>query len=257
MADTYVMGDAHGFLDVVRGHLRDAGLIDAADGWSGGDATLVWIGDLVDRGPDGIGVLDLVRRLEREAAAAGGTSVMVLGNHDLLLLGAARYPDATLRNGEQFAEHHDQSGGSRAERDALGNERAEWLARRPVLFRAERTLFLHADVPGNLGWGRSVAEANHTVTTVLQSGGAVAYDRLTEAMGSHHAFEGAAGARLLERYAARFDVDRIVHGHTPLQKFGDARPTRPRLTQGGRVVNVDGGIYKGGPGFLWRMGPAA
>ena len=36
--------------------------------WTGADARLWLVGDLVDRGPDGIGAIELVRRLERESA---------------------------------------------------------------------------------------------------------------------------------------------------------------------------------------------
>ena len=253
MPKVFVLGDVHGHLDVAQRLLREAGLLGSDGGWTGRDAVLVWIGDLVDRGPDGLRTIDLARRLEDRAAAHGGRSVTLLGNHDLLLAGASRFPDARLRSGKGFAAYHDGVGGRETERERLGAERAGWIDRLPAFLRIDRTLFVHADAPGVLGWGRSLEEANRTVGIALASGTPEAYERLYLAMAAHHAFRGEAGAARLDRLSRRFDVDVVVHGHTPLQKLGTERPTAPRIYQGGRVVNVDGGIYRGGPGFLWQV----
>ena len=78
---TFVVGDVHGQRDVLVRLLRDAGLIDAHERWSGGDARLWLLGDLVDRGPDGIGAIDLVRRLQEEASVG-----CLLGNHEVMLI---------------------------------------------------------------------------------------------------------------------------------------------------------------------------
>lgn len=256
MPPTFVMGDPHGHVDVVLGHLRDAGLVDASDGWAGRDARLVWIGDFVDRGPDGIATFDLARRLEREAGAAGGASVAVLGNHDLLLVAASRFPDARTVPGETFGEHHDAAGGHERERATLGADRRSWLTDLPVLRKVGPTLFVHADALGPLGWGRTLDEVNATGRRVLGNGGPGAVDALLHGMAGHGAFRGTAGGAVLRRMLRRFGAARVVHGHTPLQKGGVARPTAPRIYADGRAVNVDGGIYKGGPGFLWEMSPA-
>ena len=68
---TYVIGDIHGHLTKLITLLLDAQLINSAHTWMGGKAILWFIGDLVDRGPDGIGVLGLVMRLQEEAALVG------------------------------------------------------------------------------------------------------------------------------------------------------------------------------------------
>src|SRR5262245_42135776 len=74
---TFTADDVHGGLEALVDLLRDARLLDAALRWSGGDARVWFVGDLVDRGPDGIGAVDLVRRLEQE-----GDVHCLLGNHE-------------------------------------------------------------------------------------------------------------------------------------------------------------------------------
>jgi hypothetical protein len=78
------IGDVHGaygpFVDI----LRAAGLIDGRDRWSGGRALLVQTGDVLDRGADSRRVLDLLQRLESEAASAGGAVHALLGNHEAM-----------------------------------------------------------------------------------------------------------------------------------------------------------------------------
>ena len=66
------VGDVHGSYDGLVGILRPAGLLDDDDHWIGGATTLVQVGDLLDRGADVRAVMDLLMRLQGEAAAAGG-----------------------------------------------------------------------------------------------------------------------------------------------------------------------------------------
>ena len=78
------VGDVHGDLDATRRVLRLAGLIDADDHWSGGEAVFVQTGDQLDRGDDEQAILDLLARLETEAAAAGGAVHILNGNHEYM-----------------------------------------------------------------------------------------------------------------------------------------------------------------------------
>ena len=86
------IGDVHGAADRLVDILRTTGLIDARQKWSGGRAHLVQLGDVVDRGPDSRKALDLLHRLEGEAASAGGRVHVLLGNHEVArMLGDLRY----------------------------------------------------------------------------------------------------------------------------------------------------------------------
>ena len=83
MPPLFVVGDVHGHRDVLVGLLREAGLVDSAERWVAADAAVWLLGDLVDRAPDGIGTIDLVRRLEDES---DGRVRCLLGNHEAFLL---------------------------------------------------------------------------------------------------------------------------------------------------------------------------
>src|SRR5437660_1482741 len=93
-APVYAIGDVHGQIEKVVRLLCDAGLVDAEMHWTGGDATLWFMGDFFDRGPGPVASVDLVMRLEAEAAEAGGAVRALMGNHEVQLVAACRYPDA-------------------------------------------------------------------------------------------------------------------------------------------------------------------
>ncbi|GIL62143.1 hypothetical protein Vafri_16412 [Volvox africanus] len=52
--------------------------------WAGGNAMLVQLGDVVDRGPDSLALLRRLEGLKMQARAAGGDIVILLGNHELM-----------------------------------------------------------------------------------------------------------------------------------------------------------------------------
>ena len=86
------VGDVHGAYDQFVAILREAGLIDNRQRWNGGRALLIQTGDVLDRGADSRRVVDLLQRLEREAARAGGRVYSLLGNHELMrVVGDWRY----------------------------------------------------------------------------------------------------------------------------------------------------------------------
>jgi hypothetical protein len=78
------IGDLHGDVDHARRALRLAGAIDEHDHWIGGALVVVQTGDEVDRGDDDRTILDLVDTLSKQAAAAGGALVPLLGNHEIM-----------------------------------------------------------------------------------------------------------------------------------------------------------------------------
>lgn len=119
----YAIGDLQGCLDPLRELL-------AALRFSADRDELVFVGDLVNRGPQSLQVLRFVRAL-------GGNARTVLGNHDLHLIAHHHDPDRPLRAGDTL-----QPVLEAPDREQL----IEWLITRPLALRDEPTgsLVVHA-----------------------------------------------------------------------------------------------------------------
>lgn len=100
---------------------------------------LWFVGDLVNRGPDSLGMLRWARRHESSV-------VCVLGNHDLHLL--------AQREGVASARRRDTLAPVFAAPDA--GELCDWVARLPFVHREGGFLLVHAGVPP--GWSLSEIE---------------------------------------------------------------------------------------------------
>ncbi|HEX9207295.1 MAG TPA: metallophosphoesterase [Steroidobacteraceae bacterium] len=186
--------DVHGAYAELTQLLRESGLIDARDHWSGGRTHLVSLGDLLDRGADSRKVMDLLMRLQVEAAAAGGRLHVVLGNHEAMnVLGDLRYVDPgeyaayqdvetpemraqALRawqsaNGPDSAAAFEEKfpRGYFGHRAALGPEGryGKWLLAQPVAILVNDTLFLHAG-PSRVLQGMALPELNRRYHAALE-----------------------------------------------------------------------------------------
>jgi calcineurin-like phosphoesterase family protein len=130
------VGDVHGDFDNFCLILRRSGLVDENNHWTGGSATLVQTGDLIDRGPKGRDAMDLVMELEKEAAKKGGAVVPLLGNHEVMnILGDLRY--VTPQSYAAFADSESEKRRKAAYEDyaAWAASHAKWLAaiKKPAL----------------------------------------------------------------------------------------------------------------------------
>ena len=86
------VGDVHGDYGQFVALLRQAGVVDKKDKWSGGKTHLVQTGDIPDRGPETRKILGLLMKLERQAKKAGGFVHPLIGNHEAMnMYGDLRY----------------------------------------------------------------------------------------------------------------------------------------------------------------------
>lgn len=79
-----VIGDLNGQGALLVRMLRGLRLIDAEGHWRGGKTVVVQMGDIPNRGPSPRMAMELVLELRREARAAGGDVIWLLGNHEVL-----------------------------------------------------------------------------------------------------------------------------------------------------------------------------
>jgi len=216
---TYAIGDIHGHLDLLK---RQHALI-AADMARHGEAPIVHIGDLVDRGPDSAGVVEYLR----EGIAAGRDWVVLKGNHDRMFAGYLRdagFKDSGLRadlsylhprigGAETLASYGVRAAGDRplapvhAEAvAAVPAAHRAFLETLPTSFRRGEAIFVHAGIrPG-------VALEDQTEDDLLWI-----RKEFLEDTRDHGAL--------------------IVHGHTAID----------RPTHYGNRVNIDSSAAYGGP----------
>ncbi|MGJ7916830.1 symmetrical bis(5'-nucleosyl)-tetraphosphatase [Massilia sp. LXY-6] len=127
---TYVIGD-------LQGCAHEAGLLlerIGADARAMKDARILFVGDLINRGPESLAAL---RRMKALSESSGGRIEALLGNHDLHLLAVAA--------GVQKASRSDTLDEILAAPDC--EELIAWLRRRPLAMFVDAHLLVHAGVP--------------------------------------------------------------------------------------------------------------
>ena len=194
------VGDVHGAYDALVVTLQKAGVIDGELRWSGGKTHLVSTGDVLDRGADSRRVMDLLMRLEQEAAQSGGRVHLLLGNHEVMnLVGDLRYVDDgeyaayedldTAGDRERWFRHYfagRRAGGDetaarkafarRAPPGFFGHRKAlrydgkygKWLLTKPLIVVINDTAFAHGGLPPVVA-ERGLAGVNKTLKADLRA----------------------------------------------------------------------------------------
>lgn len=250
---TYVVGDVHGHRDELVEALHAQGLVDPEGAWSGGENHLWFLGDFVDRGPDGVGAIDLVMQLQKQAADAGGQVETLLGNHEILALGMYHFGDEPVPSDfgpRSFARSWEINGGLLSDQDRLTPEHIEWLTARPLAALAADHLLLHSDTLEYLDWGDTIDEINAAAREILQGSDLSAWWDVWRRMTTRYAFRGPEGEENAQRLMDILGGVRIVHGHSVIADQLGIHPVQieePYLYAGGKALGVDGGLFVGGP----------
>ncbi|MFI1964500.1 metallophosphoesterase [Streptomyces pathocidini] len=257
----YVVGDVHGYLDELREALRAQSLIDEDDHWAAGNTRLWFLGDFTDRGPDGIGVIDLVMRLSAEAAAAGGYCKALMGNHELLLIGAKRFADTPVGSGAGTASFQAAwllNGGQRTDMERLEDHHLQWMSRLDAIAEEDGHLLVHSDTTAYLEYGDSIEAVNDTVTETLQRNDPDECWDLFRKFTKRFAFRDQSGPQAVHDLLARYGGQRIVHGHSPIpyllgqvgseedEDGGAPAVQGPHVYADGLAVAMDGGVTMAG-----------
>ncbi|MFJ7337602.1 metallophosphoesterase [Streptomyces sp. NPDC101110] len=257
----YVVGDVHGYLDQLVSALQEKGLLDAAGNWCAGTARLWFLGDFTDRGPDGIGVIDLVMRLSAEAAAAGGYCKALMGNHELLLLGAKRFGDTPVNSGAGTATFQAAwllNGGQKTDMDRLQDHHLQWMSRLDAVEEVDGHLLVHSDTTAYLDYGRSIEEVNDTVRETITRNDADEVWDLFRKFTKRFSFRDEGGADAVRSLLDTYGGTRIVHGHSPIpyllgevgseedEESRDPVIEGPHVYADGLAIAMDGGVTMAG-----------
>ena len=178
------VGDLHGDYDAWLAIGQAAKLLDASGRWVGGNATLVQLGDLTDRGSDSLRIIRNLQQLQRESMTAGGRVVVILGNHEAMnVFGDLRYTTPG-----EFAAFADARSRARREQVYIANRRQleaaarkdnpslspsavrqEWLAKTPLGWVEHRAAWAPTGVLGR--WAISNPAVARIGDTLFVHGG--------------------------------------------------------------------------------------
>lgn len=211
----YAIGDIHGEIEKLD-RLLDSIRADAAR--LNVTHKIVFLGDLIDRGPDSRAVIERAM-----SACATGEAIGICGNHEALMLNAYDNRESVgiywwAENGgdETIASYMMANGVQDDFRDAIDKNHIAWLRTLPAMIhdKGRRLIFVHGGIDPKTFpncsdevrmWTRSRAFFNSELWPQR--------DELTDIL--------------------------VVHGHTPTHDF---EPEAQR-----RRINVDTGACFGGP----------
>lgn len=212
----YAIGDVHGEaerLNDLLGYIADdAARVGAAP------HEVIFLGDLIDRGPDSRGVVERAMRLNQR-----GASRTVIGNHERMMLDAIEranrdtFASWHVNGGEEALSSYEQHNGAHDDwRQAIDDAHVRWLRDLPTMIRDDerKIAFVHAGIDPKTFPDCS---DEHRIWTRSQK----FFDP--------------------GRWPKRPELDGwvVVHGHTPTHDF------EPHVNP--RRINVDTGACYGGP----------
>eukprot|EP00921_Rhytidocystis_pertsovi_P010266 GHVQ01016512.1.p1 GENE.GHVQ01016512.1~~GHVQ01016512.1.p1 ORF type:complete len:987 (+),score=235.28 GHVQ01016512.1:809-3769(+) len=235
----WAIGDLHGDLFNTLMALHAAGCINEEARWIGGRSLLIQTGDVLDRGPDGKKLYDFFYNLSKEAEAAGGKVIMLLGNHDVMnLCGDFRYASEEETQGS----FDGLAGRVRAfsPRGTYGMMLREF----PLAVKVNQTVFVHAGIlPPHAELGlaeltlRLAGELANDCARSMDDGAVLGNDGVVWTRDLSMASESVA-CDLLNQSLELIGAERMVVGHT-VQVSGQIESRC-----GGKLVLIDTGVSR-------------
>lgn len=212
------IGDVHGQADLLRGLMRH---LDAADRRAGKASQIVFLGDMIDRGPSSLEVMDIALNAEHR----GQRAIVLPGNHEGMLLDALRMPieDGAFYHWYKCGGHslvkemglsglQCQNGLRKALRSALPKMFFDWIETSESHYRNGDLLFVHAGIPPHGAPRRSWQPAPQAETSQD-----VLLDFLAQGLSEASQYHWAWLREPFLSWRGGWDAARrmiVVHGHT-------------------------------------------
>ncbi len=237
---TIFIGDVHGCLDELAALVDKLRLVS--------DDTLVFMGDLVDRGPDPVGVVRFVRKL------TGFCVRGVLGNHEEKCLRWLRHEDKVASGKQAKNPMKPVRPERQAEWRGLDAEDRAFLAAQPLALEFDIAGESWVAVHGGLLPGKPLADQ------VKKHASEIIRCRWVNAEGKHVGMENGSKEQppdsftWMERFDGPFNVvcGHAVHGEKEMirqLKAGEPCGVAPRVDKsasGHEIWSIDTGCFGGG-----------
>jgi hypothetical protein len=216
--------------------------------WTGGEATLVVNGDMIDKGPASLEVIEAVMALQTSALSSGGTVIALLGNHEAEFMGdptGSKFQGSDRIDGELAAQTPAIDPNAFA---SGADPRGAWVAHLPFGARVGSWFFSHA---GDTG-GSTVTQLD----TALSAAAASSQGWSSSAIvgpGSLLESRGWYSPSVVTANLTALGAKHIVMGHDP-NAFGSVGQILAPSAYAGSLVKLDTGLGAGAStGALLRV----
>lgn len=233
--------------------------MDENESWLGGTDQLWLIGDIFDRGSEAVACIDLTLKLATQAKEVGGKVDCILGNHEMMFLAAHRFMDHPI-HGPRLLEQWIRWGGQEVEMGNINSKHITWLTSRRAMVLVGDRLLIHSDNVSYVNYGLKIDQVNQYFEDLMQSDDVEQWLDLLAGFSQRGGFESSItgqiqASQLLRMYGGKIGKT-LVHGHTPISEalgMDAEQVMSARVYANGVCCNVDGGIYLGGPGFVYSF----
>ena len=220
-----IIGDVHGHADRLRSLLAAMGYREQRGVWGHRDRTVVFVGDLIDRGPGQLDTVGIV-----QAMVDAGTAQMVLGNHEFNAVAYATVDperrDYCRPHNEKHTSQHeaflsDVPFGSKVYRSII-----DWFTTIPLWLDLDGLRVVHACWSADhIEHLESVAGPDNTLTE------RIVIDGTTEGSPTHDAIEAVLKGPEVHLDGVRYaDKDGHVRDHARLRWWDSAATTLSTAT---------------------------
>lgn len=254
MENVAIIGDIHGAFSGMQSLLMREKIIAMDWTWLGEKSTLCFLGDYVNRGDEGIRVLDYLISLQVQAEHSGGRMISLLGNHEAVFLAAHRFGErVNTRTQSSFMQNWREGAlGVEDDLDKLSPEHVAWLTHCPAMVRFGDALVVHADSDFYLRYGNTIEEVNARFEEILRSFDPHLWEQFLADFAEHKVFleQPESVERMLATYGGKY----IVHGHSNIPTLSiESDLTRPFVYNDGKAIDIDGALHEGFPGMVYRV----
>ncbi len=142
-----VIGDIHGNPYPLKRIVTALGLVDEDMNWKMAGVSLVFTGDVCDRGTDSAIIYSSIMKWQQQAPAFGSSVDFIIGNHEVMNI-CGYYFYNTEAETRSYAESADSDGSAeKLKAFSRGGWVYDWLLKQHFIVKKEPFIVAHADFP--------------------------------------------------------------------------------------------------------------